>query len=187
MYHFTNRYTSIVDHMELICKILGNACRNKVLNTLRKKFKSPKEAEKYYFPQKVEAREVLPTVVDSEVSVGEICAVPNLLPSMSNLGQLDMISELFKSYCTLRSDVSPPDDFLQLSMLAMKHLRLCGRSNVLYHLAKALGTMRNNQNESLLPARRMPMGLIEHCVNFFCSTSIRQVNDCCMTIVGMNV
>ena len=70
-----------------------------------------------------------------------------------------MISKLFKSYCAY--------DFLQFSMLAMKHLQLCGRLNVLYHLAKALGTMRNDQNESLLPAKRISMGLIERCVNFF--------------------
>ena len=31
--------------------IIGNACRNTVLKTLRKRFKSPKEAEEYYYPQ----------------------------------------------------------------------------------------------------------------------------------------
>ena len=138
------------------------------MKTLRKTFKSPKEAEEYYFPQKVAAPEVLATVVDSELSAGEICVTPGLLSSMPNHDQqLSLISELFKSYCAVQSDVSPPDDFLQLSVLAMKHLQSCGRSNVFYHLAKALGTMRNGHNESLLPARRMPMGLIEHCVNFF--------------------
>ena len=49
------------------------------------KFKSPKEADKYYFPQKVVGPEVLSTVADSEVSVGEICAVPNLLPILASL------------------------------------------------------------------------------------------------------
>ena len=170
--------------MQLIIN-LGNACRNKVLNTLRKRFKSPKEAEEYYFPQKVAAPEVLATVAESELSVSQICAAPGLLSSASNHEQqLDLISELFKSYCAVQSDISLPDDFLQLSMLAMKHLRSCGRSNVLYHLAKALGTMRSNQNESLLPARCMPMGLIEHCVNFFCSTSIRQVQGCYVIIIN---
>ena len=30
--------------------------------------------------------------------------------------------------------------------------------------------MREDLSDSVLPAKRMPMGLIEHCVNFFCST-----------------
>ena len=60
--------------------------------------------------------------------------------------------------------IDPPDDFLSLAVSAMEHLRSCGeRSNVVY---KVLGTMRDDQSDSLLPARRMPMGLIEHCVNF---------------------
>ena len=112
------------------------------------------------------------------MAVSEICGAPGFLSSDSVLihdQQLTLISELFKLYCIEQSDICPPDDFLELSVLAMKHLHSCGRSNVLYHLAKALGTMRNGENESLLPARRMPLGLIEHCVNFFCSTSIRQV------------
>ena len=48
---------------------------------------------------------------------------------------------------------------------AVEHLKSCGRSNVLYNMAKAIGTMREDQGDSLLPAKRMPMGLIEHCVN----------------------
>ena len=54
----------------------------------------------------------------------------------------------------------------------------CGRSNVLYNLAKALGTMRDDQTDSLLPVKRMPMGLIEHCVNFFCCSHSEQVYVC---------
>ena len=96
------------------------------------------------------APEVLPTVADLKVSVDEnVCAVPSFLPPMSNLGQLDLISELFKSYCTLWSDVSPPDDFLQLSMLTMKHLRLSGRAEtntrfawIFARLHKYLNTMK---------------------------------------------
>ena len=88
---------------------LGNACRSKVLNTLRKN--SPKEAEGYYFSQKVAAPEVLATVADSELSVGQVCAAPGLLSSTSHHEQqLDLISELL--YHTVQSDISPSDDFL---------------------------------------------------------------------------
>ena len=53
--------------------------------------------------------------------------------------------------------------FLELAAAAMQHLKSCGRANVLYNLAKAIGTMRDDLSDSLLPANRMPMGLIEHC------------------------
>lgn len=152
----------------------GSACRNKVLNTLRKKFKSPKDAEAYYFPLKLTAAEP----VAAEVTT--IHVLPNL-PSIGSVSnqQLQVISELYKSYCTDHSGISVPDDFLQLAISAMVHLKSCGRSNVLYKLAKALGTMRSDQSDSLLPARRMPMGLLEYCVNFFCSSSPREI--CCPT------
>lgn len=76
--------------------------------------------------------------------------------------------------------MTPPDDFLKLALLAMEHLKSCGRSNV---IAKALGTMRDDQTDSLLPAKGMPMGLVEHCVNFCCAHS-DQVYVCtnCLTI-----
>ena len=65
--------------------------------------------------------------------------------------------------------------FIQLAFNGMNHLKKCGRSNVIYSLVKSLGTMRPDQTDSLLTAKRMPMGLIEHCVNFFNATSVNQV------------
>lgn len=55
---------------------IGSACRNKVLNTLRRKFKSPEEAEAHYFPLKLVASE--PT----EVAVATI--TPSFLNSSEN-------------------------------------------------------------------------------------------------------
>lgn len=66
-----------------------------------------------------------------------------------------------------------PGDFLELAVAAMQHLKSCGRANVLYNFAKVIGTMREDKSDSLLPAKRMPMGLIEHCVNFFASTHVQ--------------
>ena len=137
----------------------GSACRNKVLNFLRKRYKSPAD----YFPSE--------GVVDSEAAGAGMNIVPELQPSsIVSLRQLTTISDLYKSYVTSNSSVTLPDDFLKLALSAMEHLESCGRSNVLYNLAKALGTTREDGTDSLLPAKRMPMGLIEHCVNFFCST-----------------
>jgi len=47
------------------------------------------------------------------------------------------------------------------------HWTDCARSNLIYLLAKSLGTVRSDNSDFLLPAKRMPMGLIEYCVNFF--------------------
>lgn len=108
------------------------ACRNRVLNILRKKFKSPKDAEAHYFPISI-------TVGDPGL---EVPIIPTLQPASGASASLDLhvICDLFKSYCIEHLEVCPPDDFLQLSLLTMQHLKLCGRSNVLYGLAKALGT-----------------------------------------------
>jgi hypothetical protein len=57
----------------------------------------------------------------------------------------------------------------------MENLHRAGRSNVLYLLAKALGTTRPDGSDSLLPISRMPMGLLEYMVNFFTASSIQQV------------
>ena len=71
----------------------------------------------------------------------------------------------------------------------MEHLKLCRRSKVLHNLAKALGTKREDHSDTLLPAKRMPMGLIEHCVNFFvliinrCHFTDPEVINCVLVIV----
>ena len=68
-----------------------------------------------------------------------------------------------------------PGDFLNVIVEGVHHLKRSGRSNVIYLLAKALGTMRPDGSDSLLPANRMPMGLIEHVVNFFTVDAINKV------------
>ena len=85
--------------------------------------------------------------------------------------------------CTVSSNVF--DLFLKKStclnmfMMALfngtSYLKKCGRSNVINSLVKSLGTTRQDQSDSLLPAKRMPMSCIELCVNFFSTTSINQV------------
>ena len=46
----------------------------------------------------------------------------------------------------------------------MKHLRECRRTNVIYALSKAIGSMCADETDSLLPVRRMPFGLLEYAV-----------------------
>ena len=83
---------------------------------------------------------------------------------------MSRITYNLQSHLASNLSVNVPDDFLELAAAAMQHLKSCGRANVVYNLAKAIGTMREDLSDSLLPAKRMPIGLIEHCVNFFCST-----------------
>ena len=154
---------------------VGSACRNKVLRTLRKRFKSPEAAESHYFPLKLVASEPQPAGVETAITPS-LQSFPSHTKEISPSQQLLAISEHLKSFCNSHSSIDPPDDFLSLAVLAMQHLCSCGCSNVVYKLVKVLGTMRDDQSNSLLPARRMPMGLIEHCVNFFSSSSIREVN-----------
>jgi len=71
---------------------------------------------------------------------------------------------------------SVPDDFLELAANGMAHLDKCKCSNVIYLMCQALGSMRSNQSDTLLPAKRMPMGLIEYIVNFFTSGHIKEVH-----------
>ena len=61
----------------------------------------------------------------------------------------------------------------------MRHLGEAGRSNITYSLAKAVGTMRPDRSDSLLPTKNMPMGLIVYAVNFFTASSIQKVNTAC--------
>lgn len=75
----------------------------------------------------------------------------------------------------MHSKIQVPNDFIQLSIAAMEHLKDCKRSNVVYSLVKAIGTMRPGNADSLMPAKRMPMGLVEYLANFFSSSSLAQV------------
>lgn len=86
--------------------------------------------------------------------------------------QLHVVSQLYQVCALTASTVVIPSDYLQLSVEAMSHLKDLGRTNVLYNLAKVIGTKRANSSESRLPVGRMPMGLLEHCINFFLSAKV---------------
>jgi len=89
--------------------------------------------------------------------------------------QFKVLTKLFCGLLQMKSTCECPDDFLELSVNAMAHLHTCGRSNVVYLLSQALGTMRPDSSDSLLPAKRMPMGLIEYTVRFYTSQHINEV------------
>ena len=69
-----------------------------------------------------------------------------------------------------------PDGYLEYSANAMANLRHNSRSNVLYNLAKGLGTLRADGSDSRFPVKRMPMGLIEYLASFFSCDNLQSVS-----------
>ena len=96
--------------------------------------------------------------------------VPALLHMFSKLPvdvHLQTLSRLFSLYLSATSSVSVPDDFLCHAAAAMINLHKGGRSNILYNLAKGVGTLRQDKSDTRFPIKHMPMGLIEYAIQFF--------------------
>ena len=68
-----------------------------------------------------------------------------------------------------------PDDFLSYAAEAMMKLKSSERTNVLYNLAKGIGTPRADNNNSRFPTDRMPMGLVEYTASFYASDDLQKV------------
>jgi len=88
----------------------------------------------------------------------------NALAGLTVVQQFEALSKLYSSLLQKNNDCVVPEDFLQLASKGMIHLQQCNRSNVIYLLSKALGTMQADNSDS---SKRMPMGLTEYAVNFF--------------------
>lgn len=71
-----------------------------------------------------------------------------------------------------------PEDFLELVSLSLNNLRQGGRSNIIYSLVKGLGTLREDESDTLFPLKRMPCGLVEYAINFFVASSPQKVCMC---------
>ena len=91
----------------MLFSLIGNACRNKVLKTLRKKNTSPEEAKAHYFTTMLCASEPYAAGIEASIT-------PELTYSeISKNQQLRGISEALKSYCVSFSNVVLPDEFLK--------------------------------------------------------------------------
>lgn len=128
----------------------GSACRYKVVSWFKERFQSPTDAEAFYFGR-------------SASSGGGVDQ------------QLATLSCSFSKCCSsLGVEVS--GDFIELSAKAMVHLKESKRTNVLYSLAKGLGTLRCDESDTRFPTKRMPLGLLEYMVNFFEAEEMRKVD-----------
>lgn len=156
-------------------KFAGVACRNKLNTDVRIHFSSPSEAFNHYYPDGVPfAPEYDPNCEDVNFDVLLLETFQKLAVSDS-VNQLSFISNLFERYCRYTRGLIIPENFLELSLSAMEKLNAAGRTNVVYNLVKSIGTKRPGSEESCLPVSRMPMGLLEHCVNFFSSSTVQRV------------
>ena len=140
--------------------ISGTACRFKVVGWLRKKFEKPIDAERYYNDE----RTTCTIDVQTDVSVD------------AKADDMKLLSSLFAQACEKEYNITVPKDYLVLSAFAMMQLEKANRSNVLYNLALGLGTSREDNSDSRFPTQRMPMGLIEHTINFFVANNANQVD-----------
>lgn len=90
--------------------------------------------------------------------------------------KVQFLSEVFEKYAENSSGVTVPGDYLPLSLEAMKRLKDSNRINILYELAKGLGTTRPDGSDSYFPTKRMPMGMLQYMVLFFNSKAGHQVS-----------
>ena len=169
---------------------VASACRHKVVGRLKKQFKTPKDAveSSYSGHQDLDTASLVVNTTENNVSVTESLEVePSVLERYFNQlpvnAQLDLLSKLFSSYASSEMRLSVPDDFIVLAARAMLQLTSSGRSNVLYNLAKAIGTIREDGSDSRLPTKRMPMGLMEYIAILFVADNLQSVSHICHCMI----
>ena len=99
----------------------------------------------------------------------------DMLDQIPEESRLPLLSELFSAFLSIKFALSVPKDFLCLAAIAMVQLSEGGRTNILYNLAKGIGTMRPDTSVSRFPVKRMPMGLVEYTAQFFAADNLQQV------------
>jgi len=97
-----------------------------------------------------------------------------LFGKLSAAVKLQVLSTLLSTYMASEVCVSVPDDFLSHAANAMVNLSNSRRTNVLYNLAKGIGSLRVDGTPRF-PTDHMPMGLIEYMASFYACDDINQV------------
>ena len=152
----------------------ANACRYKVVGWLRKKFPTPNNAEVSLgcgqaFTSRSVQTDSPPNICTSETQT-EIAA-----PGSDTQFELEMLSLEFHQLCRKKLGIDIPKNFLVHAGAAMVQLSKSNRSNLLYTLAKGIGTMREDGSDSHFPTKRMTFGLVEYTANFFAAEHMNQV------------
>ena len=161
---------------------IGNACRKIATSRLPQQFSSPEVAEK-----ELEKQMNMPTERMPDASKSFFCLyaesddllsyVKALMSKVKADEQSSVLSLLYSDLVALQCGIKVPNDYLELSLHAFKHLKENRRANVLYKLAKAIGEVRNDGSDTKLPCKKMPMGLLEHIANFYTAEFHQQVRS----------
>ena len=93
---------------------------------------------------------------------------------------LQVLSRLFSSHLLAASSRSVSEDFLGHAAAAIVHLHKGGRTNILYNLAKGIGTLRSDGSDAMFPIKQMPMGLVEYIAQFFATDNLQKVHVICI-------
>ena len=107
----------------------------------------------------------------------DVSLVMEILNQLPEEARLPLLSELFSMTVSMLFKLSVPDDFLCLSASAMVQLSSGGRTNVLYNLAKGMGSLRPDKSGTRFPIDKMPMGLVEYTALFFAFDNLQQVKQ----------
>ena len=176
-----------------MCVCVGNACRTRVIGKLVRGFSSPAEAERHYFTpssssqlpvESANSGESHPTASTSNQAGSPLQADQNAhfqrsdqdpLAKASPPERMRIISVLFSECLQDQAVRIMPQDFLQLVVSCLNNFHDRKRSNVIYFLAKGIGTLRSDGSDTVFPLKRMPFGLVEYAANFFVAKSLQQV------------
>ena len=181
----------ILGYYHFACQ--GGGCRARVVMKLQRRFNSPQvaigsfqefdlvegamnvPAGANYSPLTIEST-VNVSALDVErctpssggsIEISKSDPLFEHIASLSGEEQVDLISELLTLCASQQYGLSVPVDFIKLSLRGMQRLNDAGRFNVIYGLAKGLGTDRPDGSGPCFPTSRMPMGLLQYIVQFF--------------------
>ena len=127
---------------------------------------------------KVSALEKRTIGTQTEHDTSVVDEILSLLRSMSEAEQLNTVDELLSATVKmLHINIDLPKDFVSKAVAGMRHLKKCQRYNIIYGIVKGFGTMRPDGRDSVIPATRMPTGMLEYTAKFFVSPTLSQVNE----------
>jgi hypothetical protein len=125
----------------------------------------------------------LPSAADQSLD-SHIQTVVTISP---NASEVTALNKLFEVYAWSQHGLSIPDDFLQLVIQAKDHLVQNHRRDVVSDLVQVIGTMRKDSSDSLLPVRRMPMGLLEYMLAYYAADTKNGVSSSLKVLMSFYV
>ena len=105
----------------------------------------------------------------------DVSVLTHLFTTLPADDQINVLSKLYSVYMLNNCNIDVPEDFISYASNAMSRLRHSRRTNVLYNLAKGIGTLQEDNSDSRLPTKCMPMGLIEYTASFFPNDDLHKV------------